>query len=35
MSGFFKYPKGYKSLLSFEETEKAIADIKEFFQMSP
>ncbi len=32
MSEFFKYPKGYKSLLSLEETEKAIADIKEFFQ---
>lgn len=28
----FIYPKGYKSFLSLEETEKAIADIKQFFQ---
>ena len=32
MSAEYYYPKGYKSHLSLEETEKAIADIKSFFQ---
>ena len=32
MSAEFYYPKDYKSVLSLEETEKAIADIKAFFQ---
>lgn len=32
MSAEYYYPEGYKSLLSLEETEKAIADIKAFFQ---
>ncbi|MDA3955698.1 aspartate--ammonia ligase [Oceanispirochaeta sp.] len=32
MSAEYYYPEGYKSLLSLEETEKAIADIKMFFQ---
>ena len=32
MSAEYYYPKGYKPLLSLEETEKAIADIKAFFQ---
>lgn len=30
--GFFYYPDNYKSYLSLEETEKAILDIKDFFQ---
>lgn len=32
MSAEYYYPKGYNSILSLEETEKAIADIKTFFQ---
>ena len=32
MSAEYYYPRGYKSVLSLEETEKAIADIKAFFQ---
>ncbi len=32
MSAEYYYPEGYKSLLSLEETEKAIADLKFFFQ---
>ena len=32
MSAEYYYPEGYKPLLSLEETEKAIADIKAFFQ---
>ncbi|MDC7234995.1 MAG: aspartate--ammonia ligase [Spirochaetales bacterium] len=32
MSAEYYYPEGYTSILSLEETEKAIADIKAFFQ---
>ncbi len=32
MSAEYYYPEGYKSVLSLEETEKAITDIKAFFQ---
>ncbi|MFQ3619682.1 MAG: aspartate--ammonia ligase [Spirochaetales bacterium] len=32
MSPYYYYPPNYKSYLSLEETEKAIADIKTFFQ---
>jgi aspartate--ammonia ligase len=32
MSAEYYYPEGYKSILSLEETEKAIAEIKTFFQ---
>lgn len=32
MSAEYYYPEGYKPILSLEETEKAIADIKAFFQ---
>jgi len=32
MSAQYYYPENYKSILSLEETEKAIADIKTFFQ---
>lgn len=32
MSPQYYYPKNYTSILSLEETEKAIADIKSFFQ---
>lgn len=32
MSAEHYFPKNYKSLLSLEETEKAIAEIKDFFQ---
>ncbi len=32
MSAEYYYPENYKSILSLEETEKAIADIKTFFQ---
>ncbi len=32
MSPYYYYPENYKPYLSLEETEKAIADIKTFFQ---
>ena len=32
MSAEYYYPQNYKSILTLEETEKAIADIKAFFQ---
>ncbi|NQT58916.1 MAG: aspartate--ammonia ligase [Bacteroidetes bacterium] len=32
MGAQYYYPKSYKSIISLEETEKAIADIKTFFQ---
>lgn len=32
MAPYYCYPKNYKAYLSLEETEKAIADIKTFFQ---
>ncbi len=32
MSAQYYYPEGYDSPLSLEQTEKAIADIKAFFQ---
>ena len=34
MGAQYYYPKGYKSPLTLEQTEKAIADIKAFFQTS-